>query len=221
MPINSSSTSAPAIQIRPLSGGQPNSSFRSNLAALATAVASGVQPSTQSNAVPYKFYDAILGGPKATVVIAVPPSYGQLEIAVSGRDDSAGVSVSYLLLRFNGDATAKYDSEVTSITGNAVALTSSEQLAATSARVGLVVNGGAVAGFAGHSHLLIENYGDTVFNKDVIWRANGKYGNATGNVQQYLGLGSWENTAAITQITLFSATGNLAINTRITGYAQL
>lgn len=162
--------------------------------------------------------DQTLGSAAASIdFTGLPTSYAHLRILVECRGDTALANTA-ILLRFNGDTAANYDTEV--LQASASSPTASESFAATSIVAGQMPAATAGASLAGTAAIDVINYSGTTFHKSVLMVGGYKIGTATGNVIAYRIQGFWRSTAAINRVTILPGAGNLVAGSRATIYVM-
>lgn len=168
----------------------------------------------------YLLYDNTLGantpGPIDTGANGIAQTGTHLLIYITARTDEVAVSSS-LVLRFNGDSGANYDSQ--RISDLNVTVTGVLTAAATS--IGLLAAGGlANAGEAGVTTIFIPGYTGTTYHK-VVTGITSFLNNTAGNVVLRLQGMRWRSTAAITQLSLTRGGGsNISAGTRVQVFAM-
>lgn len=145
---------------------------------------------------------------------SIPADYAHLFLEVYARGDTAATAAS-LVMRLNSDAGANYDAEVLLVNGATVA--GSEQLAATSMRIGQFPANTAVASAFASTRIGIDHY-QSAAHKSAYAQTATKIGTATGNIQIELESGHWRSTAVINAIQLLPSAGNFAAGCRATLY---
>lgn len=152
-----------------------------------------------------KIAEVVTSGSQATISFgSIPATYRNLEMVVSGRVTTAGVAVTNLLLQFNGDTGANYDSNRWTRFGQATFR------ASTSAVITEIAAATNATNVATSSTLFIPEYRGTTFQKTFSAVSAGKVGasadsDITGMVQ---GAGFWRSTSAISSILLSIVSGN-------------
>lgn len=162
--------------------------------------------------------DNLLGGSAANIdFTGIVGGYAHLMIVGQVRCDNAATQL--VVVRFNNDATANYDSEV--VTGTAAVAAAGETLGATGISVGTAPGTGATAGYFNGFTALIPNYAGTTSNKVLASLNMSKTSNASGAQSAQFNIGGWRTTAtAITRLTFLPAAGNFIAGTRITVYGM-
>lgn len=154
-------------------------------------------------------------GAAASFTFSSLGSYRQLMIIVSARGDTAATSTG-LRLRCNGDTGANYRNRTLVATNTT--RTGAEDTAATSIDVGAIAAANAPAGLIGSAIIMIPQYRNTGFFKDIMSRGGYKTSNASGGTAFRMNNGSWKNAAAITSITILPAAGSFVAGTIISVY---
>ncbi len=148
----------------------------------------------------------VAGGSDAIIdFLNIPTTYQHLFIIGSGAMGGAVVEAD-LELRFNNDSGANYN-EVNMGGENASALAASAA-ATNEILVGQIKGASGTADHASQLQINIPNYKDTVFFKTVMGES-GHIPNVTlADFAVKINSGIWEDTAAISRITLLSTTGS-------------
>lgn len=155
----------------------------------------------------------VLGSDTATVdFTSIPATYENLAISYVARATSSSTWVR-LLMRFNNDSTANYESSIYYQTTSAENLT-----AQTAIRAAIIPDASATAGFAGTGQIDIAGYARTVFNKSAVTVGGAQYAVGTGAQLASYGQGLWVSTAAINQVTLLSSSGSFKTGSVFTLY---
>lgn len=145
----------------------------------------------------------------------LPTSYSSLFITFTAQSDQGGFP-HWILMRFNGDTTANYDSEGTYSAGTTV--TAEEFLGATALRVsqlGALINGTTNPS---RGRIEIPDYRETTFKKGFAAISATCYGTNSGQNEANQYSGFWRSNAAITSIQLLPETGSFNTGTIITLY---
>lgn len=163
-----------------------------------------------------KIGEVVTSGSQSTVTFSsISSSYRNLEIQISGRGSNASTAVE-LRMRFNGDTGNNYDSVRNNRFATAV------YRAASSCVVAEILGSTGPTDAAGSSTINIQNYKGTTFQKSYTGMAVTKVGTASdGDItgtQQVSGF--WRNTAAITQIDIFTASGNFVNGSVVSLYGK-
>lgn len=140
----------------------------------------------------------------------IPSTYTDLILIING-----GITVVNYSIRaqFNGDTTTVYSQ--TSLAGNGTTVTSDRASGAASISVVGGTNGIPANTLETIGIVNVMNYSNTTTYKTVLTRT----ASAAKTVEELVGL--WRSTAAITQITLFSGSGNLYAGTTLSLYGIL
>jgi hypothetical protein len=132
---------------------------------------------------------------------SIPATYTDLVVKISGRYDQSSDNAVYL--RFNGNTGANYSYRY--LFGSGSAANSASGSADTLANAGIAVASSYTASTFSNSEIYIPNYaGSTAksFSADNVQENNATTAFST------LVAGLWNQTAAITTIRLFPASGN-------------
>ncbi len=141
-------------------------------------------------------------------------------IDVSTRGDNAA-STDSIALQLNGDTAANYYREAVEVSGTG-AISGSENIGASNVQCGRIPGNTAAASLFGVTEIILFGYASTTWKKSVVWQSFGNHAITTGNVVYRAGGAHWNNTAAITRVTLFgAATANLAIGSTCRIYGRL
>lgn len=168
-----------------------------------------------------KLYDSIDAGvslPAASITTpTLPGTYKHLRVVYTARSDAAA-NFEGLLLRFNSDSAANYDSQWLQAAGTGVS--SSGSLGATAATLGALTAASSPAGYFGTGAIDIPAYRDTVAFKSATGPANYKFDTTATGYFVLTYAGTWKSTAAISMITFLPGAGNFIAGTRITVYGM-
>lgn len=140
-------------------------------------------------------------------------SYRTLLLVATLRGDTVAEQIE-TRLRFNGDASAVYNTELGS--ANAAALTAAEVLGATQARIANAVAANALANMFGGLIAVIPDYTETDRFKTVFSLGGSPVTNATTKTLVHWTFSVWRSTDAIIQITLLPNAGNYIAGSRAT-----
>lgn len=164
------------------------------------------------NNTPQLIGSTILTGSAASITIAIPAGYNHLQGVFTGRCDASGAQ--FLLMQFNGDTGTNYTWQ--RVTSNVSAVSGANAGAAVNnMEVGVVSSATDTANYFGTGTFVVGNVSSSVF-KTVTSDFLGVFSvsNATGGS----GGGLWASTAAITSVTIFSASGNLVAGSSMSIY---
>ena len=148
---------------------------------------------------------------------SIPGTYEDLEVRVNGRGSAASANV-VLRIRFNGDTGANYDLSKYDYNGGSGF--GGSGAATTYADFGYLSGATAPANAASSCILSILGYARTVFQKSGRSSGNIIAGTTAGTVWEGMGTVNWRNTAAITQIDVFPASGNFIDGTVVSLYGR-
>lgn len=166
-----------------------------------------------------KLFDQTLATVAATIdtgVNGIPGGYSALQISLIGRGDAAVLSAGFAL-QFNGDTTsADYQYIWTDNSGG----TNSSFVSVNTADIKLMEGPGANinANVFGVATATIPGYDQTTAYKAVT--TLGGFVDSSGRGELVHSIGTWNSTAAITRIKLFSGAGNLIAGSRMTIYGM-
>lgn len=156
------------------------------------------------------------GGQAAIDFTAIPQTFRSLRLDYEVRSDAAGTNQVNLQLQVNGDTGSTYDADVIGDYGSTTQITPS--VGATSALIGYCAGSTAPAGDAGFGSLMAHNYTGTTFRKHI----SGANGHTTADSANGLNVGGvmaqWRNTAAITSLHVFPASGNFVAGSVVSLY---
>lgn len=156
----------------------------------------------------------------ASLTIAnIPQNFTSLQIIAGGRVNVA--TNTDMLLQFNGDTGANYDSQNMQAVG--ATLSGTEHIGSTSLFIGSFASTNAPATRFGVANVIMPNYNSTTFDKTSMGNASISFAaGAGGNITQSW-LGTWRIgvPAAITSILLQSANGNMLAGSFISVYGLL
>jgi hypothetical protein len=154
------------------------------------------------------------GGASTIDFTSIPATYTDLKVCISGRTTQASNIRDYFLIRFNSSTSGYnriwlygYDSSTTG-TGTATS--------ATYGFAGTINGTDSYAQTFGSADIYIPNYAGSMkksFSVDAVMENN-----STTTYMLNFTAGLWDNTAAITSITLFPAGGN--ISTPVGNFAE-
>lgn len=146
-----------------------------------------------------------VGGEASWTSAAIPGTFKDLRVTVEGACEGA-VANDELMMRYNGDTGANYDSAEAPATDSSIGgLGFSAQ---TAHRVGWLAGSTAGAGRVARTVLDILNYTTTVWFKGFLSNSGLSNGTAAGNQWTGNRAGTWRNTAAITTLTFFALGGS-------------
>lgn len=179
-----------------------------------------VAPSAAAGAIT-QIAQVVADGTKATYTFSSLGSYSSIHIEAYCRsaNTTSGISDG-LIMQVNGDTSAHYLDEYKYVTGNSEGIGGSASLTA-SAFIGTCPGVGTGGGtlFPGVSSTVLVGYTGSTFTKSATSTSSSYLGpSASLNVSYFIGW-LWNQTSAITSITLFTATGsNFSSGTIITLY---
>lgn len=162
-------------------------------------------------------YDSTLGSAGTTFdtgANGIPAGYSHLLILYLLRTTEAA-AFSTPFIRFNGDATANYDY----MSARCVGVTFAGGGSGGAVAGGIVPCAGAnnAASVYASGQVTIAAYADTTAHKSAY--ADTNWSDGTNTNSTWFSTGSrWRNTAAITQVTIITNTGNFAAGSRVTIY---
>lgn len=178
--------------------------------------ASGTVPTSSFGTIPLKFDHQTPSG-VATITITPPTGFSHIEIKGQARSSAAATGVQ-LYIQFNGDTAADYVFQ--QLLGNNNAASSQQGTVATAQpAITDIVGDTATAGVGSPFTIEIMNYSGTTFIKEAMGRMQRYDLFAAANEFLAIRAVRWNNTAAITSITLGLASGNFKTGSLITAYA--
>ena len=147
----------------------------------------------------------VLSASAASVTFSsIPQTYKTLVLKVSARADGTGAGGENIGLRLNGTTTAYYDRALYG-TGSSVASASNSNT--NTALVYQYADGGALtANTFASTDILIPNYTSSAYK--ALSSESVTENNATGALQA-MAADLWQNTAAVTSITLYLLTAGI------------
>lgn len=134
--------------------------------------------------------------------------YTDLVLVAQVQSDAAGFA--NFNMRFNSDTGANYSRVY--IYGNGTTAGTGKSAASTDTSITLGTMPTTSQGYWDISKVNIQNYANSTTYKTVLTRSD------LLNDAAYAGASLWRNTAAITSITLFSSSGNIATGSTFTLY---
>lgn len=156
------------------------------------------------------------GGAASLTVGSIPGTYKALVILFNGRGLTAAQYID-MLLRFNADSGANYDSQLFIATATTPGYSANH--GQTSLIAGYIAAASASANRSGSIRIDVPAYAGTVFDKEIVGMSSMVFSTSAGTSAQVLG-GAWRPSApaAITSVTLLAATGNLAEGSELLVY---
>lgn len=145
----------------------------------------------------------------------LPSGYRAIRVVASLRATVAGTTEN-TTLRLNNDSGANYDGVMALITHSAT-LATTESLAATAATVAQIPGNTAPANVFGALNLRLGDYDNASRNKAGGLQFAIKSANSTGNIKTGQASFFWRSTAAVTRLTLLSAS-NFGVGSTISVY---
>lgn len=178
--------------------------------------AGGSTPTSNFGTIPLKFDHQTPSG-VATITITPPSGFSHIEIKGQARSTAAATGVQ-LYIQFNGDTAADYVFQ--QLLGNNNAASSQQGTVATAnPAITDIVGDTATAGIASPFTIEIMNYSGSTYIKEAMGRMQRYDLFAAANEFLALRAVRWNNTAAITSITLGLSSGNFKAGSLITAYA--
>jgi hypothetical protein len=152
----------------------------------------------------------LLTGAAATIAFTgIPQTFNHLRIVVLARSSDAGAGGANVLVRFNGDEATNYDWVLTDVKDET-------EIHLSEVGQGLIYTAfipkdGDTAAKAGHGIIDIPFYNLTTYHKMLSFQNACYITETAAGVVHREGSGCWNNTAAITSITLSLDSGNYMI----------
>jgi hypothetical protein len=150
-----------------------------------------------------------LSGDAASVSFTSIPQTGfsHLKLVCMGRMTEA-VTDNYLLVQFNGDTGANYDTQFLRAINTAIAGATS--YGATSGRIGDWTGSSATTGTQiSNAEISIPSYAGTTFDKSLTSTSAMKCGTSGSNMNVFLSTVHWRSTAAINRIDILPSANNI------------
>jgi hypothetical protein len=132
-------------------------------------------------------------------VSSISGAHNDLLLVLIGRAAYSAVTDS-VMLRFNNDSGSNYGTQQINAAGSPPS--GFEQSSDNKISPGSVPASSAAAGWFGLIEMLIPGYASTTWNKTVTFNGSYAAGLASGYKQVTVGIGAWNNTAAITRVQL-------------------
>lgn len=156
------------------------------------------------------------GGAASLTVGSIPGTYKSLVILFNGRGLTAAQYID-MLLRFNADSGANYDSQLFIATATTPGYSANH--GQTSLIAGYIAAASASANRSGSIRIDVPAYAGTVFDKEIVGMSSMVFTTSAGTSAQVLG-GAWRPSTpeAITSITLLASAGNLAEGSELLVY---
>ena len=142
-----------------------------------------------------------------------------LRLMVRGAGTTAATYVT-VQVQFNGDSGTNYDWE--SITFNNTSSSTSAGFASqTSLPVGFLPASTGPTNAGGSTEVIIQDYSGAVFTKSVMARSGVRTGSGAASLYATAGWGDWNNTAAVTSVTVSLSAGNFAAGSTVSLYGSI
>jgi hypothetical protein len=148
---------------------------------------------------------------------SISGSYKHLKIIGVGRSSTSGAGSTVVKMQFNGDTGSNYAREVLFGNGNGSA---SKDLVTGQAQISPaeVPTDGAATDYPGSFEITIPLYSGTTFKKTAHSHYMNLNNTTTGSLFALVTTGTWDNTAAITQVDLILTSGNWKSGSTISLY---
>jgi hypothetical protein len=156
-----------------------------------------------------------LSGAGTFDLTGIAGTFNDLQFVLIGRSSTSGESV---LIRFNGDtagATTYYWQQLKGTASTASAV----EILGFNCFQALNFGSGATTGFSA-CEFTVFGYASTSWVKSVRYDVSAAVGTGTGNLNNFHTTGFWNNTAAITQITITTQNTSFAIGSTLRLYGR-
>ncbi len=138
--------------------------------------------------------------------------YRAFRLVVAGRCDAAADTAN-VMIQFNGDTAANYQSELLYVTATG-APAGSQNAGSAGMSIGALPGTQNAAGYQAIAEVRVPNYAATAFYKQVLARG-GNYTLAGGGATVRDITGSWNSQAAVASVKVFLSNGNFLPGTTI------
>lgn len=149
------------------------------------------------------------GGVASIDVGSIPATYRHLEIELLARSEAAAAGDG-LRLRFNGDTGNNYHSQRLTGSDSTAAATAAAAAAFITIGQDALPAASAEAGRAGLCRIWVPNYANTTWHKIISSNTGRFQADAAGGFSVSTQTAIWENTAAVTSLSLFAGAGDIA-----------
>lgn len=168
--------------------------------------------------IPVLLASSTLGASAASIdLTGIPQDWAHLNLIAYLRGDTAANTIA-LRLRFNADTGSNYDRQ--HMLAYATTVESAEAFGETSAFVGDAPAATATANVFSALTIDIPYYSQATNNKSATTSWADKYGVTTEDLVVGSAAIFWRSVAAITQVTLFPASGNFVSGSRVSLYGM-
>lgn len=160
-------------------------------------------------------FDSTLSVAAATIDTGavLPTTYGDLEVTLYARGDTAATSTT-LALRLNHDSAANYNAQI--LQTNNATLTGSGAASATSLTIGSMPAATAPANAFGMAVVTVASYGLTTNFKTMLGQNYYEIADTGAGQVMYQLAGMWKAAAAVTRVEVICGAGNFAAGSRLT-----
>lgn len=164
----------------------------------------------------------VVGTPASSVDFSsIPATYENLMVTFLARGSATGSEAIPIYARLNNDSGSNYGWHWSYATGNSGgAVTGPGNYAVTTMQVGYIADSSAETSHPGAGTLTIPGYARTVFVKAVqaTWSFLPFYQYSNNKGRSGFASATWNNTAAVNQITLYPSAGNFVTGSVFTLY---
>lgn len=164
----------------------------------------------------------VVGTPASSVDFSsIPATYENLMVTFLARGSATGSEAIPIYARLNNDSGSNYGWHWSYATGNSGGLaTGAGASAVTTMQVGYIADSSAETSHPGAGTLTIPGYARTVFVKAVqaTWSFLPFYQYSNNKGRSGFASATWNNTAAVNQITLYPSAGNFVTGSVFTLY---
>lgn len=157
---------------------------------------------------PQRIAQKVLTVSQSSIVFSVPanPAFSTLQVSWTARSDFANTAT-YMCVQLNGDSGSHYLWQINQANNASTAGSGNPGALTTLIHIGTMAAATATASLFGNGEFVLPNASGTSTYKLASGHATSF--NAVNNAYAGAYGGIWENTAAITSVTLFAESGNL------------
>lgn len=144
-------------------------------------------------------------------------AFNHLEVHWIARSDKAAVNAEDMLIRFNGDTGANYD---TTLLYNSSGVTAAafEAIGGSAGTIATVPAATAAAGRCVGGTMRISYYSSTSFSKNVRCDMSGAYSTVSSTIPMRIFGVTWRTVNAVTSLTVSLTSGNFVSGSKFTLY---